>query len=342
VRDFLVSLGLAAGIVVAFNWFVQHNAQNSVPRQLLRQIDTAAGVTHLALGNSLIAAGFDPSTFEASMAPEPVVAFNAGLGASGTVEHLMLLHRALRDATSVKVVIYGFFDFQLTEAPSATLNDFFGNRAVAFYLDPDLALRSYEMSSGDRLGFDLLRHVPMVVERAGIWANVERMRRAMSEIGMPHDDANRFGRVADFALLEAHSPTDFASQCERLTEQNAGLSQPIVQMIDAAHARGAQVVIVEMPMHPYHRSQFYALDAWDKYRDHLRKLVEAQHATYVSAADWIEPANEFADHLHLTPAGAQDFSRQLASKIRAMDFNSDTAVNRPKSGSRSSAPGRQS
>ena len=155
------------------------------------------------------------------MAPAPVVAFNAGLGASGTVEHLMILQRALRDASTVKVVIYGFFDFQLTDAPSATLTDFFGNRAVAFYLDPGLALRSYQMSPSDRLAFDLLRHVPMVVERAGIWANVERMRREMGEVGMPPADTNRFGRVADFALLEARSPADFASQCERRRKTQA-------------------------------------------------------------------------------------------------------------------------
>ena len=313
-----MSLGLAAGILVAFNLIVRHVARNSVPRQLVRQIDAARGVTHLAVGNSLIFSDFDPSAFEASMAPEPVVAFNAGLGASGTVEQLMILQRALRDASTVKVVIYGFFDFQLTDAPSATLTDFFGNRAMAFYLDPGLALRSYQMSTSDRLEFEILRRVPMVVERAGIWANVERMRREMGEVGMPPVEANRFGRVADFALLEARSPADFASQCE--VGQKAGLSQPVVEMIADAHARGAQVVVVEMPMHPYHQSHFYALGAWDKYRDHLRELIEAQHATYLNAADWIEEPDEFADHLHLAPSGAKDFSARLAVKIREMDL----------------------
>lgn len=314
----MVSVGLAAGILVAFNFLVQHFARNSVPRQLVRQIDASRGITHLALGNSLIAAGFDASVFDASMAPAPVVAFNAGLGASGTVEQLMILQRALRDASTVKVVIYGFFDFQLTDPPSATLTDFFGNRAVAFYLDPSLALRSYQMNPSDRLEFEIFRDVPMVVERAGIWAKVERMRREMGEVGMPHADTNRFGRVADFALLEARSPADFTSQCE--LGQKAGLSQPVLEMIADAHARGAQVVIVAMPMHPYHQSHFYALDAWGKYREHLRELIEAQHATYLNAADWIEDPDEFADHLHLAPSGAKDFSARLAAKIREMDL----------------------
>ena len=326
-RGILVSLGLAAGILIAFNLLVKHFARDSVPRQLVRQIDAAQGITHLALGNSLIAAGFDPPAFDASMAPQPAVAFNAGLGASATVEHLMILQRALRDEKKVQVVIYGFFDFQLTDAPSATLTDFFGNRAAAFYLDPGLALRTYQMSPSDRLEFDLLRHVPMVVERAGIWANVEKMRRAMGEVGMPPADSNRFGRAGDFALLEARSPADFASQCE--LGQKASLSQPVLEMIADAHARGAQVVVVEMPMHPYHQSHFYALDAWDKYRGHLRKLVEAQHATYLNAADWIRDANEFADHLHLTPSGARDFSRRLAAKIREMGIGPATSASLP-------------
>ena len=60
-KNFLVSLGLAAGILVAFNLFVRHFARNSVPRKLVRQIDATQGITHLALGNSLMAAGFDPS-----------------------------------------------------------------------------------------------------------------------------------------------------------------------------------------------------------------------------------------------------------------------------------------
>ena len=199
---------------------------------------------------------------------------------------------------------------------------------MAFYLDPDIARRSYRMSARDRLEFEFFRHVPMVVERAAIWASVERMRREIGEVGMTRPNVNRFGRVADFALLEAHSRPEFALQCERLTGENAGLSQPIVEMIATARAHGVQVVIVEMPMHPYHRIHFYALDAWNRYRDHLRNLVKAQHAIYLGAADWIVNANEFEDHLHLAPLGARDFSRRLAATIRDMDFESRAIVSR--------------
>ena len=40
--------------------------------------------------------------------------------------------------------------------------------------------------------------------------------------------------------------------------------------------------------------------------------VEAAGVEYVSASDWIQDPAEFADNLHLSPAGAADFSRRLA------------------------------
>ena len=70
-------------MLVVLNMFIQYSARNSVPRQLVRQMEETHGITHLALGNSLMAAGFDAPVFDASMAPEPVVAFNAGLGPQG-------------------------------------------------------------------------------------------------------------------------------------------------------------------------------------------------------------------------------------------------------------------
>jgi hypothetical protein len=314
--NFAITIGIAAAILLGFNLFVARAARNSVPRQLVRQMDATHGITHLALGNSLIAAGFDAPAFDASMAPAPAVAFNAGLGSSAPVEHLMLLRRGLHDEPTAKFVVYGFFDFQLTDAPVATFTDLFGNRAVAFYLDRDLGRRDYQMRLRDKLEYDVFRHVPMLVDRSAVWWYVEQVRRTMGEIGMPVAATNRFGRVADFALLEARSRGEFESKCEKLTRDNVGLSAPIVQMIEQARARGAQAVFVEMPMHPYHQAHFYSTAAWQKYRDHLRRLIEAQHAVYLTASDWISAADEFQDHLHLSPQGAADFSRRLATRMR--------------------------
>ena len=83
-------------------------------------MDETRGLTHLALGNSLMAAGFDSSAFDQYLGSPNAVAFNAGLGSSYPVEHLILLRRALRDHSTINTVIYGFFDLQLDFVPDET------------------------------------------------------------------------------------------------------------------------------------------------------------------------------------------------------------------------------
>lgn len=287
-----------------------------MPRQLLRQLNSTSDVTHLALGNSLMAAGFKAAAFDADIKPMRAVGFNAALGATDPVEHLMLLRRVLRRGQTLTTVIYGFFDFQLTEPPLATNSDLIGNRAASYYLEPDLALKYYEMSPRDRLEFSLMRHVPIMVERGAIWQKVELMRRAMSQLGMPPVAINRMGQVSDFAMLEAGSPAAFTAHCDRSIAEHAKLSAPILQIIAESKAHGARVVIVEMPMHPFHQRTFYSLPAWNRYRDYVRTLVEQAGAVYLNASDWIERPDEFADHLHLSASGADDFSRRLADYLR--------------------------
>ena len=316
-RQVALSLLVAMIVLVAFNFWLRHSLRNSVPRQLLHALDSSRGFTHLALGNSLMAAGFDPAVFDRYMNQGRVIAFNGALGASSQVEHLTLLREALRRDSSIKVVIYGFFDFQLTEPVVTRNSDLIGNLAASYYLEPDLALRFYIMSPRDRFEFEAMRHVPMLAERGAIWGKVEAMRRAMGQVGMPPVETNRFGRATDFGLLEAQSPDAFVSECEHWSGVGDGLNKPALEIIREAEARGAKVVIVEMPMHPFHQQHFYALDAWHRYRNSLRTLVERNGAEYISASGWITDPGEFADHLHLTPRGAEEFSRRLALQLRS-------------------------
>lgn len=298
--------------MVAFNLFVKRAAQNVVPRKLIKSIDSTSDVTHLALGNSLMAAGFDAPIFDRYMTPAPVRALNAALGATSPVEHLMFLRRAMRRDPEIGEVIYGFFDFQLTEQPITRNQDLIGNLAASYYLEPAIALHYYQMAPRDRLEFGLMSYFPVLVERGIIWEKVELWRRALGAIGLPHTATNRFGRAHDFSLLEASSSAAFAGQCKNASRPSVGLNAPLVEIIREARARTAKVVIVEMPMSPYHRETFYRLAAWNRYRQRLRQLVEASGAEYVSAGDWIQDRAEFADNLHLSPAGAAYFSRRLA------------------------------
>ena len=274
-------------------------------------------MTDLALGNSLIAAGFDAATFDLNMKPLPALALNAGLGATSPVQHLAFLREALGRERSIKVVIYGFYDFQLSEPPIVRNADLIGNYAASYYLEPDLALHYYGMNPRDRLEFEVMRRVPMMAERGTIWEKVEKLRRAMATIGMPREQSNRFGRTADFSLLEASGREAFAAACERWSEPTAGLSAPILEFIRESKAHRAKVVFVEMPMHPFHQRVFYEMPQWREYRSRLREMIAQTGSEYISASDWIEDPAEFADHLHLGPSGAKDFSSRLAVQLKS-------------------------
>ncbi len=311
----IVSLSVATALFVAFNICVAWMARNSVPRQLLRQIDRTRGVTDIAIGNSLMFSGFDADAYDQELAADHVVAMNAGLGASSVVEHLEILSRALERDDSIRVAIYGFFDFQLTDPPVTTVSDLFGNRAMSYYAALAIALQFYEMPLRDRIAVRVLSHVPVWVDRSMLWAKVEKLRRAMGQVGMPAVETNQFGRASDFTLLEASSPEEFEKECRLAIDGRRGLSRPIVQLIADARAHGARVVIVEMPLPPKHQQEFYSLPAWQEYRKYVADRVRDSGADYVQASDWITNPSEFSDPLHMTAAGATEFSRRLATTI---------------------------
>jgi hypothetical protein len=82
---------------------------------------------------------------------------------------------------------------------------------MLYYLEPEYARNFYYLSFHDRVEFELMRHLPMMVERGTCWTRVERLRPGMSQLGMPEQRTNRFGRAADFAVLEAANPQEFVA-----------------------------------------------------------------------------------------------------------------------------------
>ena len=47
-------------------------------------------------------------------------------------------------------------------------------------------------------------------------------------------------------------------------------------------------------------------------------MIGSLGATYVNASHWMPDENSFEDPLHLTYAGAQEFSRHLGQYLRGM------------------------
>ena len=114
----------------------------------------------IALGNSLVQSGFNPDEFVAAQQLPSVQrpALNMAMGASSPAEHLLFLRAALRADDRVQLVLYGFYDFQLTEPVSFAFSDVIGNHDLLYYGEPEFAPRYESMSRYDAEGFEIARH----------------------------------------------------------------------------------------------------------------------------------------------------------------------------------------
>jgi len=308
-RDLLARAAGALGVLVCVNFALQGWAVNTMPRQLLRHARLASSPTTLFLGNSTMAAALDETTFaEASPGSRPL---NMALGATQPTEHYLLLRQRPLDRGAT--VVYGFIDTQMTDPVDGSWTALVGNRALAYYVEPDVAANLFAPESPKwRAGFLLVAHVPLLRERSVFWSRVEGARRFLAGVGLPRQATNRFGRAQDFALLEA-DPAEFVRRCAAAADRP--FSRPVAEILQRAQTNGNPVYVLEMPMTSTHRARFFTSEAWQTYRVHVRALVQQSGARFLDASDWISD-DLFADPLHVSEAGARAFSARLAGELR--------------------------
>jgi len=314
-RHVLLALGGLLLLLFALNEAVARSARDTVPRELMARVRETPGVSVLALGNSLVGVGFEESAFDQAIGAEPRYGMiNLGLGNSTPVEHLMLLRYALQHGERPRVLIYGFFDFQLTHPAEFATSDLIGNRAMLYYLEPEYARRFYHLSLHDRIEFEVMRHFPLFVDRTVVWERVELFRRSLEQEGMPPEKTNSMGRANDFSLLEYPSTPAFIEECGRARLRD--LIPSVHAIIDQGRAAGMKVIFVEMPLPPEHVRSFYDTQAWGGYRSHVRSMLEAEGAQFIDASHMMPQDSMFADPLHMTYAASKDFSRRFAESLK--------------------------
>jgi hypothetical protein len=314
-RQLVLTVAILVGGLIVLNLTVTFLTRNSVPRRVMRHARESQAANVIALGNSLIAAGFDGTAFDAAAGlSAPSGAANLGLGASAPVEQLLLLRYALSYGLHPRLVVYGFYDFQLTALDRFAITDLIGNHAMLYYIEPSYARRFYSLSLHDDLQFRAMHSFPMFADRSAIWAKVEIFRRAIAQQGMPLERSNRFGRAADFSLLESDKADDFRRKCE--ASMNLPLAPPVSELLRQARDAGIAIAVVEMPMRRAHRNLFYDTTWWAQYVEHVRILLERYGVIYVDANQWIDDDSLFADPLHLSEQGAAQFSQRLGSLLR--------------------------
>ena len=296
-----------AGLVTA-NVVVARLTANAIPRQIVRTIEQSTAITDLFVGTSQIVEAIDPEAFE--RARPNTRALNAGMGATSIIEHDILMRRAL--ARHPARAFYGFWNTPLTDEPQSGWRDLFGNRAMSYYVDRETAIGFIAPHDPVRAWtIRLTSFVPLVVERAALWGNVERLRRTFAGFGRPPQATNRFGRVADFALLE-QTDVAFRRACREPVERSSGLVAPVVDMLDRGREAGASVVMVLMPMPRRYRDRFYSTSEWQRYVAYVAGEIQRHGGVYLDASDWVDDTG-FLDAVHITPAAARPFSARLAA-----------------------------
>ena len=317
-NQLVMQICMAAIALVGANVLIARMSYNSVPRQVLHRIDADHDATMLAVGNSLMASAFGESTFGDAWQTETaakIAPMNIALGASGPVEHLLLLRHALAREPKVNLVVYGFFDLQLTEKPVGGWADMTGNRAMSYYVEPYFAAALYAPGSRlQMLQVGLIGRAPMLVERLALWAKVEKIRRALGNVGLPPEKGSEFGRAADFKMMEISDVGHYESLCNGSVDQRLPLTPAIQMMADETNARHAKFVVVEMPMTAEHRSIFYSTAAWQQYRQYVRQLLAERNSQFIDASGWVDDSH-FVDDLHLGTQGGENFSRRLAKEL---------------------------
>ena len=304
---------VCAVVLACANAVTARFTQHTVSRRMLADARNSGPAQTIALGNSLVRSAFKAEEFAAAQQSSGVqsAALNMAMGASTPAEHLLLLRAALRADDHARVLLYGFYDFQLTDPVWFRFGDMIGNHDLLYYDEPEFARRYYSMTRYDAAGFEITRHFPLLAERGAVWAKVERLRRAISQQGMPKQATNQFGRVADFTLLEADSQDEFVKHCQRASQEQ--LNAPVLEIIREAQERQLRVVFVLMPLPPKHVETFYETLAWQEYQRHLRELLAKQNVAVVDASRWFPDVNKFGDALHLNEEGAKEFSRRLGA-----------------------------
>lgn len=321
---FLALVGILL-LLVGLDRKVARLSANTIPRYTMSRVRQYRGAQAIALGNSLIGVGFQESSFDEGMSLAITSgSINLAMGGSSAIEQLLMLRYAFNQGLRPRVVVFGFFDFTLTHPLEYSTRDLIGNRAMLYYMEPEYARGFYHLSMHDRAEFEIMRHFELFADRGTIWERVELFRRSLAQQGMPTEKADSMGRAVDFAMLEYPSAPEFIAECGRASRNP--LIPSVREIALQAEAAGARVYFVEMPMPPEHVQMFYDQPQWSNaYRVHLRQMLGDIGATYIDASHWMPDENAFEDPLHLTYAGAQEFSRRLGAYLR--ETESDPAKN---------------
>lgn len=318
-RPFFALLLTAAVLFVAANLFIAPRSHRMSYHAMLDTIQAPGNPSLILVGNSLLLnvedRTLDRATARAGLATSTL---NTALSGAWPPEQRLLFEYSLQHHSSLRILVVGFYDFQLTQPDHSGVGDLIFGRQVG--IDPRLPLQqvaaAYQFSPARTLELRIVRDVPLFAYRAGAWGRVEFLRRALARLGIPNGDAEH-----DNDGLEADSPQAFDGEALAFAHQPLRFNASFDAIFQKARAHGMQIVAVVMPMSPNHLRTFYDRPSWPRYLDALGSAARAENLPihFIDASRW-EPGqnpgqNAFDDNLHMSPAAAADFTRHLGPAL---------------------------
>src|SRR5207253_4864849 len=129
-----------------------------------------ANIDCLFLGNSLVEAGCDATSFQANWPAHKnaIQPFNIALGATSPVEHYLILKKAFTRPVRIKYVVYGFFDDELNAPVTGQWSELVGNRALSYYFPNEAAALYAPGSHLKKWELQMASKIPMFSERSSL------------------------------------------------------------------------------------------------------------------------------------------------------------------------------
>ena len=293
----------------------RYAARHFVPEQMLGALGSAHPEVVL-LGNSLIVAGYRNELRNLS---QPVI-FNAGIGATGPLEHFLTLRRILA-STQPRTLVYGWFGTQLLDTP-VRVDELQGNRLIGI-----LWAHPSDMGSifptpmhypTDVTRFFLMNELPLSGYGPLIQGRIEISRRALAKRGSERTTgANRFGADEDFQKFADAGWNEIESALEsHRTGSSFAFSRHVIAMRDLAHARGVKVIWVAMPVASRGRAAAARSKLYPSYVEAIRRDLASSPDAFLDATE-LEGIDDsaFRDGLHLDDKGAEIFTHWLERRL---------------------------
>ncbi len=276
-----------------------------------------AGADVLVLGSSVTDAGVDPSLLDA-LAPTERGTFNGSLGA-GTLEMVAVAARELwLPALKPKVVVLGVVSRDLNAndpSQAATQQRFFDGMQVGALLGTENLAERIDRALADT--FALWRHRGSLRSFTAL--------RGDAPPGWSSALSADDGQYRLFAE-QAYEPTDALFDFIRegaLADWAIGQSNldAIRDIIKAARAVGARVLLVDMPTHDdWVGLHPRGVSDMARYRAALQDLADELQVPLMRSEDYGD--EDFADVVHLNEQGAEHLTEEVAEEL-AEDAPSD-------------------